>query len=239
MENRLSWWCFAVLLAAFAVIQLLPSNGLDPANESQRFLSPPPEYIEYFHFGFADSMADSFWLRWIQDNDTCQTYAGVAPATPIQPPQAGDFVNPRHKFCDFSWSFKMLDTVTKLSPRFRMPYANGAITLSVLVDDYEGAKVIFDRGVKNFPNDWDILYQASYHYLFDRHDMPAAASLLERAYKSGGPSWLPLFAARLYSKAGQMEMGIKTLERYRSNLKEEREIANVDERIRKLKQANQ
>src|ERR1051326_909177 len=102
----------------------------------------------------------------------------------------------------------MLDAVTKLAPKFAMPYVAGAITLSVLVEDYEGAKIIFDRGVEAYPDDWKILYRAAYHYLFDRHDNAHAAELLVRAQKAGGPSWLNFLAARLYSKEGQVQLGV-------------------------------
>jgi hypothetical protein len=236
MEKRISPLYWLVIALAFCATWVLP--GIERKDE-QRFLAPPPEHMELFHFGFADSMADSLWLRWIQDNDYCQTYKGAGPASPI-PEQTGDFANPRHRYCDNSWSFKMLDSVTKIAPRFRMPYAVGALLLSVMVEDYEGAKVIFDRAVETFPNDWDILYMASYHYLFDRHELPKAAELLERAAKAGGPGWLPLLASRLYSKSGQIEIGIKTLERYRENLKDEKDIKVIDERIAALKaQLNQ
>ncbi len=202
--------------------------------ETRRYLNPPPEYIEQFHFGFRESVADSLWLRWIQDSDACQAYLGAPAAQPI--PQAIDGIaTPRNKFCDNSWGFKMLDAVTKLAPRFKVPYLLGAVMLSVLVEDYEGAKIIFDRGIENYPTDWSLLYRASYHYLFDRHDLVHAAELLERAKQAGAPYWLSLLAARLYSKAGQAKMGIPILENLRKSLTNEEAIRDIDRRIQALK----
>src|SRR6266404_1522581 len=106
MEKNIHPLNWAVILAAFLATWCFPA--IEVAKD-MRFLAPPPEHLELFHFGFADTMADSLWLRWIQDNDYCQTYKGAAPTVAIQA-QTGDFANPRHKFCDNSWSFKMLDT---------------------------------------------------------------------------------------------------------------------------------
>lgn len=204
-------------------------------DQTAKFLVPPPEHIEWFHFGFRDSMADSLWLRWIQDSDACQSYKGVAPSSDI-PSEAHGFEVPRHRVCDNSWGFKMLDAVTKLSPLFEMPYVAGAVTLSVLVEDYAGAKIIFDRGIAQFPNNWTLLYRASYHYLFDQHDLVQAADLLTRAEKSGAPYWLPLLAARLYSKAGQLEMGIAVLESLKqSQANNAKAVADIERRILELK----
>ncbi len=230
MERSISPIHWVVLVAAFTVTWWTAKIQL---RSDKRFLAPPPEHMELFTFGFADAFADSLWLRWIQDSDYCQTYAGIAPAKPIEE-KDDTFKNVRNKICDNSWSFKMLDAITRIAPRFRMAYANGAISLSVLVEDYEGAKVIFDRGTAAFPNDWDILYQASYHYLFDRHDLKTAADLLDRARKAGGPWWFSLLASKLYSKSGQIEIGIKTLRRYRETLKDERQIKDLDQRIETL-----
>lgn len=204
-----------------------------------RYLYPPPEYIEYFHFGFSESMADSFWLRWIQDSDTCQTY--LKPVEHFQPVidlQSRTY-NPRYKNCDNSWAFKMLDVVTKLAPRFRMPYLAGGISLSVLTEDYAGATVIFERGLKNYPEDWSLAYRAAYHYLFDLKDEKRAADLLLQAEKNGAPLWLKLLASRLYSQVGQIEMGISVLQSYKATLKDEESIKIIEKRIEGLKKQQQ
>jgi hypothetical protein len=192
--------------------------------------------IEYFHFGFKESVADSLWLRWIQDNDYCQTYIAPVQKLKAEPTNINDLTqNPRFKICDNSWSFKMLDAVTRLDPRFKMPYEAGGITLSVMVEDFTGAKTIFDRGVENYPNDWLILYRAAYHYQFDQKDVKKAAELLERAADHGGQPWFKLLAAKLYSKTGQAELGITTLEGLRKTLTDEKEIATVDKRLAELR----
>lgn len=210
------------------------------AKGASLYLNPPPERIELFSFGFKESLADSLWLRWIQDGDACQTYASGNLAT--DKTDAGDgkstdeeFHNPRHRVCDNSWSFKMLDGVTKLAPRFRMPYFAGTMTLAVLVEDYAGATTIFDRAIEQFPDDWEILYRAGYHYLFDLKNMAKAGSLMKRAADHGGPYWIRFLAARLYSRAGQATLGIQTLETYLNTLDDPKQREPVIQRISDLK----
>jgi hypothetical protein len=230
MEKRLTIPNFLIPAGLFILTVLL--HGFSRQLEHASYLNPPPENLEHFAFGFRDSIADSLWLRWIQDNDTCQTYKMVqaAPAIPLQEGMTR-FTSPRHKICDNSWSFKMLDATTKLAPRFMMPYEAGAITLSVMVEDYEGAKVMFDRGIEVYPHDWNILYRAAYHYLFDRQDFSRAAELLTRAGEEGAPSWVRMLAARLYAKSGQRDLAVSVLEAYKKTLQDEKAVKTVQKRI--------
>lgn len=235
-------FCLLVLTLTFFLLTLAFADHSKSNDNRNSFLVPPPEYVEHFSFGFRESMADSLWLRWVQDSDTCQTYSSLSAAHPKNPESGAVDENPltkevRHKICDGSWGFKMLDAISRLAPRFEMVYLAGAPTLSILVEDFEGASVIYDRGIKEYPNDWKLLYRASYHYQYDRKDMPKAAELLNRAADNGAPSWVKSLAARLYSASGQIELGIATLEEYRKTIDPEKTEAlkSVDERIAELK----
>ncbi len=234
MEKKISV-PFILTLLAFAALTVVLHPKTAPTAEN-KFLAPPPEHIEHFHFGFRESMADSLWLRWIQDNDSCQTY--LAPARPLLVVQEDKddvlITNPRHKICDQSWGFKMLDAVTRLAPKFLMPYIAGAITLSVVVEDYQGASIIFERGLNEYPKDWSLLYRAAYHFLYDRKDYPKAASLLERSAANGAPQWVHSLAARIYSRAGQLELGLESLLIYRKTLDNPVAIKQVEARIAEL-----
>lgn len=238
MEKKIGVRAIFVLLV-FVVLTVLLHQEEDPLTSGTvRFLAPPPEHVELFHFGFSESLADSFWLRWIQDADLCQTFkAPSLIANSIAENPDKDLANPRHKVCDQSWGFKMLDAVTKLAPKFEMPYLAGAITLSVLVEDYQGASVIFDRGIAAYPNDWQLLYRAAYHFLYDVNDLQKAAMLLQQAGAHGAPAWLNSLAARLYSKAGQLELGIQALETYLKSLDDKPEAQEeVKKRIAELRE---
>lgn len=224
-----------VLAGCFFVLSVAFHGHVQKLNQDKRYLIPPPEGVEHFHFGFNESMADSFWLRWIQDSDYCQVYGKEAEKVESKEDRSEFAYSPRHKNCDGSWAYKMLDLVTRLAPKFLMPYTAGAITLSVLIEDFEGASRIFERGLEEYPNDWQLAYRASYHYLFDRKDFPRAAALLNKAQSLGGPAWLSSLASRLYSKSGQLELGLSTLTVYRETLSDEKTIKEVDKRIAEMK----
>ena len=187
---------------------------------------PPPQYIHYFHFGYNESLSDSFWLRWIQDADACGrkkiARSSIIPKKQFPRDVAGkanslneDVFTPlKDQVCDRGWSFRLLDAITRLAPRFRMPYALGAPTLSILIEDHLGAKIIYERALEHFPDDWKILYRAAYHYLYELNELKIASQLLHRAGETGAPLWVKSLASRVATRAGKIDFGIYSLESY-------------------------
>lgn len=191
-KNPSLWFgFFSVLVYAASMFSL--AKQVEPV----RYLIAPPQGLQYFAFGFKEAIADSLWLRAIQDFEYCE--------------EKIDKVNCKNN----GWLSKMLDSITELSPKFRIVYATGAIALSVIVSDIEGAGKIFDKAVKEFPKDWPILYRAAYHALLEEKNKPKAAALLIEVAKYGGPLWTYSLAGRLYSEEGQIELAqnlVKDLE---------------------------
>ena len=176
-------------LGVFVALFLLTGNQLRlQVEKNQRELVAPPQGLEHFSFGFRYVMADSFWIRAIQDFDYCEQ--------PI-----------KKNLCrGKGWLYQTLDVTTNLDPDFRMAYSAGAVALSVIISDIEGASRLFDKAVGHFPNDWQILYKAAYQALYEENDKVKAASLMVRAAKNGSPDWVYQLAGRLYTQAGQREM---------------------------------
>lgn len=171
---------FSVFVVLFS--QIYASKGL---LEKPRDFLAPPLGIEHFTFGHRDVTADFFWVRAIQDFDYCDQQI-------------------EKNLCKGnSWLYRMLDTITNLSPQFRMPYATGAVALSVMVSDVKGAAEIFDKGIEQFPNDWPILYRAAYHSLYEVKDKKKAADLFMRAGRNGAPPWVFSLAGGLYNDANE------------------------------------
>ncbi len=193
---RLSRYELSTLLLGIAVLSF--SFHQQRAVEPRRFIPPPP-IIRHFHFGYSETLADVFWIRVVQDISVCEkapdsvagSNAGVA--------------------CDKGWVFRMLDLVTELAPQFKMPYFYGATTLSVLVNDSAGAKIIFDKGVRQVPDSWDIAYRAAYHYLIELKDKERAAELLLQAGRNGAPPWVYSLAGRLYTDEGKADFAKSVL----------------------------
>lgn len=145
---------------------------------------PPPQGLEFVHFGFNDIFSDVLWLGFVQEAWNCQ----------------------QSNLCHKNWGYRVLDETTLLAPKFKSPYTYGATILSVLIDDDYGAKVIFDRGLESFPNDWVLNYRAGYHYLIELEDPKKAADLFTKAGDNGAPFWTKSLAARLYERVGDLNV---------------------------------
>lgn len=243
---------FSILnIFSFTQVNLV---GDEDAN-NDNYLAPP-ELIHHFSFGYHESMADSFWIRWAQDVDLCVKVKKTRESFNLENnindkllESKNEVVSaelesvnkslaqmPKKDVCDEGWSFLILDAVTNLAPKFKVPYKLGAPTLSVLLEDHMGAKKIFDKGIVQYPDDWSLLYRAAYHYLFEIRDLETAADLLRRAAENGAPDWVHSLAARIYTGTGQLELGISTLENYLKIIKHEGRRKEIKERISRLKE---
>ncbi len=168
--------------------------------QSQPVYFAPPAVIKRFSFGFSDLYADVLWLRLIQDIDYCSFHAGI-------PVYDGKSL---YK-CDRGWSYKMTEAITELAPKFLKPYRAAGPILSVIMSDKLGAKKIYDKGMRNFPNDWRLHFSAGYHYLFELRDGAGAAKILKKAADNGGPQWLYSLAASQYQKHGRLLLAKQVL----------------------------
>lgn len=186
----------SILIVFFLGVALI-ANFTNPGTSSPRLGDTPtllpPKSIKYFSLGYDEITADVLWLRTIQDFDYCEN----------RPPGEND---PSKFKCDRGWVFHMIDAVVELAPRFWTAYYGGALMLTVIVNDFRGASIIFDKGVAQFPTDWPMLYMASYHALHEEHDYPKASRLLSEAGHNGAPQWVLSLSARLREKTGELEM---------------------------------
>ncbi len=175
---------FLVALFFKVPIQSKPSDFL-----------PPPKIIKDIGFGFNVQLADSFWLRAVQDFDYCDN--------PVS-----------EKECKGkSWLFEILDLTTDLDNRFYESYTWGGLALTVIISDYAGASVIFDKGVAQFPNEWILNYAAGYHALFEEKNKVKAAQRYFSAANNGAPSWVRIMAGRLAAEGGEKEFSHQILEK--------------------------
>lgn len=208
----------SVLLGIFALAVLIFSQFFAASSlKKERALIAPPPNLQHFTFGYSESMADLFWIRAVQDFDYCDQQIA-------------------QNVCrNNSWLYSMLDTITNLAPKFRIPYAAGALALTVIITDVDGATKIFEKGVKEFPNDWRISYRAAYHYLYEVKDNKRAAELLIQAGKNGAPSWVFTLAGRLYSDSGNMELAEALLQEMKDTQQDPTLIKRLQDKIDSMK----
>ncbi|MFN7824187.1 MAG: tetratricopeptide repeat protein [Pseudobdellovibrionaceae bacterium] len=178
---------FFLLFISLGILSLTWVTAPAPEERPKYFVAPPP-YLEYFHFGFHETMADSLWIRAIQDFDYCERKKS-------------------ENLCAGSgWLYQMLETITNLSPHWRKPYATGGVALSVIISDIDGATQFFDKSVKAFPQDWNILYRAAYHSLYEEKNKEKAAQRLIAAARAGGGDWFYSLAQKLMLESGDREL---------------------------------
>lgn len=220
----------SILFAAVGIALITLTPLAKPPVSERNFLVPPAD-LKHFVLGYREIVADTIWLRLIQDIDRCEIYLDQRGQPMSSEKELGK--GARCGDTDKGWAYHMLDAVTQLAPKFRAPYIHGAPTLSVLVHDREGARLLFDRGIENFPTDWSLLYYAGYHYMTMMGDVERAAELLVAAGKNGAPAWVYSLAARLYTKDGQVAFAKSVLEqmieadpdgRFTPRLKEQLEL---------------
>lgn len=205
-----------VLLGLFAFFLVVGTQFVSlNRGSSVRQLIAPPKQLEHFTFGFNEAVADTMWIRAIQDFDYCDNQTG--------------------KVCGGSWLYQMLDSVTNLSPQFRIPYAAGGLALTVIISDVDGATKFFDKGVKAFPHDWPILYRAAYHYLYEIKDRKRAAELLIQAGQNGAPPWVFTLAGRLYSDSGEMALAENLLQEMKDSNQDPTLIQRLQDKINSMK----
>ncbi|MGE3975895.1 MAG: type IV pilus biogenesis/stability protein PilW [Bdellovibrionales bacterium] len=175
----------------------------------------PPENIEHFTLGYQLPLADSLWLRVIQNSDYCESNSGErAYNAGIKLEEVLSY-KMKPSRCNKGLIYQTLDKITDLDERFRIAYKAGAVFLSIGVDDREGARLLYEKAIAQFPNDWNLLYNASYHYLFEVQDPKKAAELMLASSKlPGSPSFLVSLAARLFTIQGQGELGYTVLQDY-------------------------
>ena len=187
MTKTLALLCFMFATALFLFEPQIAKKNKD------HFYFAPPQIIKYFSFGFSDLYADILWMRLIQNIDFCSSKKGI----PVY--------DGKTKYqCEKGWSYKMTLAITELAPRFLAPYEMAGAIMSVIMGDKLGAKKIYDKALKMFPQNWQIHFSASYHYLVELKEETQAAKLLIKTADLGGPFWLYALAAQTYKKKGQL-----------------------------------
>ncbi len=189
----------------FTIIIVLNSKIKSTSDDKSANYSPPVE-IKYFLFGYNEVFADTLWLRIIQNPDLCEVHH-----IPKGGPRTG--IN-RIADCTKSWVYHMLDTTVEVAPRFHAPAQYGPMFLSVLVDDIEGATLLFEKVLPLYPTDWQLYFQAGTHHLRETGDFQKAAKYYEVAAKNGAPKWVYALSANLYKKSGQAMAGKILIEQF-------------------------
>ncbi|MBC7752596.1 MAG: hypothetical protein H7Z71_00045 [Moraxellaceae bacterium] len=134
-----------------------------------------------------------------------------------------------------SWLFQTLNLATEIDPMFEpLMYRAAGLALTVIISDYAGASIIFDKAVKHYPNNWNVTYVAAYHALYEEKDKLKAAHLYEQAAKTGAPNWVYSLAGRLAKDGGEDEYSQKILEGMIATNQDEKIIKRLRDKIAEI-----
>jgi len=214
-----------ILIIAFKTLEsLIPSPRIEDIKKSY---IAPPKLIEHFNGGFKVQVADSLWMRAIQDFDFCSELKPTSEQTlKGQPPEC----------IGKSWLFNVLDVATTLDPYFDAAiYQTGGLALTVIISDYAGASVIFDRGTRLYPTTWQLLYAAAYHAHIEEKNKAKAARLYLAAAENGAPSWIRTMAGRLAGESGDMDYAEQILQTMIETNQEEKFVKRLKEKLDEIK----
>lgn len=193
-----------------------------PEEQNRTDYLPPPVAIKYLSVGMSYQIADSLWLRALQDFDYCEKKINE--------------VECKGK----SWLFQTLNLATEIDPVFEPSmYRSAGLALTIIISDYAGASVIFDKGVRQHPKEWGIAYAAAYHALYEEKNKAKAARLYEKAAQNGAPSWVYSLAGRLAADGGEEEYSKKILEQMIASNQDEIIIKRLKDRIAEVEVSKQ
>ena len=111
-----------------------------------------------------------------------------------------------------SWMFHRFHTISLLDPKFIQNYWYGGQYLSVIKDDDIGAKLLFERGLKSYPNDLRLRYYAGSHYLIELHDEKNALLHYEKIlHHPDVPYYIKSLVPRLKAELGYLDESLRLM----------------------------
>ena len=111
-----------------------------------------------------------------------------------------------------SWMFIRFNTISDLEPKFYENYSFGGVYLSVIKDDLEGATTIFNKGLRIYPRDYNLLKDANYHFVFEVKNYSRAYEITQ-TLKKYYPQKLAItsLVSRLEAENNKLDNALETL----------------------------
>lgn len=165
--------------------------------------------IQIMSFGYARMFSSLLWVRFLQ----------AAPTEKL----AHDEV---------SWIYLDLDTISMVDPDFYPIFSQGAPFLSVITEDKQGARLLLEKGVRLFPNIWQIHAYLGYHYYFELNEPELAyKQYLAVAQFPEAPPFYGVLASSLMAKNKGIDQSILFLETLKKQTEDERVKEKLQHKI--------
>jgi len=206
------WFLPLVLIAVAAFI----SHGLVSRGPSRGTKGNPPTVLAALShrpslaFGFRNLLADVAWLQAVQ--------------------ASGNWKMTRAEYDRFS---DLLGIVTRLDPRFLVPYLAGGLVLGESRPHAGRAIELLGEGERRFPLEWRFPFYVGYIYYFEVGDPSTGGEAIIRASRvPGSPAYFPLLASRMLSEGYRPETALVFLKEMVEQETDPQRRAMLEERIR-------
>lgn len=190
----------------------------DPTSAARALIYlPKPHQARIMSVGFEQVMADWYWVQALQYfTDAAQE------------------VNRYRNLADY------LEVVVGIDPDFEYAYKFAGVSIPFDTGRFRFANTdraieFLERGVKKFPNNWELHFYLGFYLLNFRDDPSGAAEQFAAAANiAGSPSYLKLFAARLFSVGGELGRARIFTETILASTTDEAERKDLKKRLREI-----
>jgi len=117
-------------------------------SKQQLATNPREDFLTLVSFGNKRLISDAMWIHTLLESD-----------------------EEKYEKKDLNdWMYLRFRTISELDPKFYENYLFGGIYLSIIKDDTSGAALIYEAGLKQFPIDYRLNYNAGFNYYFEMGD---------------------------------------------------------------------
>ncbi|MGD9900704.1 MAG: hypothetical protein AB7T22_16385 [Calditrichaceae bacterium] len=129
----------------------------------------------------------------------------------------------------------LLDVITDLSPKWEFPYFFGATLLPTEAESAEEGFYIINKGLRQFPDDWQLWFFKGYYQWHINHNLiEAAETFRHAAMLPGAPLYLSRLPATLATKAGQRELALRFIHESLNQVKDEKQKKILMEKLQEM-----
>jgi len=163
-------------------------------------------FLKNFNFGLKRFISSYIWVQTIIESDVEQ-----------------------YKKADGnSWIYHRIISITTLDPDFEWAYLWGGQYLSVIKDDIQGAKDVYEKGIRLFPYNFWLNFNAGFHYYWELGDCQSAYEVFNRILNLPAALqnvfYLPSLVARAKACTGDLETAFLIINDTFKNAQENSEL---------------
>ena len=180
--------CFVLMISAGLVNQSFkrPNITITKQDSAVNFNN---YFLLFFSAGNNRMLADLFWVSTLIESDI-----------------------DHYKQKDLnSWMYLRFKTINALDPKYLRAYQFGGKYLSIVKDDLLGAEKIFDAGLKLYPTDYDLNFNAGFLQAFELNNPTKAITHYEKILDHpSSPRFLPTLINKLkYEENKDLNLAFK------------------------------